>query len=430
MNLVPFRIINMHNIYFQVDNMRFMIVLCLCMGTRSSNGLIRSLSLQEAAALYYNRPLLWLRLAECCIVALEKGLVENTTTTKREVVVTVVGDGAWRRVVLPGGSLNPTLSNGALGLNMDDSEGDVQIPDGSEKWFVSGKSHKLSLSFAIQCLQIAVCLFDRCDARAAEAAAEAAVAAAEVGDVDDTQSSKGGDSKGGSSPTGEPKDSKSIVSAVTAFEEHKMQETAALRMWALAALSYCQLGVGHPLRALRSAEQLLRQPSCARPYLLLGHVYAAEALCQLERPEEALEHLSTCLNETTAEPTNSGTEDESSLKWKSGDNSEASVDGEDSASYTVGALGDAASVARLTGTSARASLYINLVAVYAMQGNLQEAHRLAQEAQRLSPSNPTALLAAVYVELKLERMESALTLLKQYRHLCVVSSSKGLSQYD
>lgn len=389
-------------------------------------GLIRSLSLQEAAALYYNRPLLWLRLAECCIVALEKGLLENTTTTKREVAVTVVGDGAWRRLVLPGGSQNPTLLNGALGLNMDESEGDVQIPDGSEKWFVSGKSHKLSLSFAIRCLQIAVCLFDRCDAIAAEAAAEAAVAAAEVGDGDD---SRGGDSKGGSSPTGEPKDSKSLVSAVTAFEEHKMQETAALRMWALAALSYCQLGVGHPLRALRSAEQLLRQPSCARPYMLLGHVYAAEALCQLERPEEALEHLSTCLNETTAEPTNSGTEDESSLKWKSGDNSEASVDGEDSASYTVGALGDAASVARLTGTSARASLYINLVAVYAMQGNLQEASRLAQEAQRLSPYNPTALLAAVYVELKLERMESALTLLKQYRHLCIVSPSKGLSHH-
>jgi hypothetical protein len=36
----------------------------------------------------------------------------------------------------------------------------------------------------------------------------------------------------------------------------------------------------------------------------------------------------------------------------------------------------------------------------------------------------------VYVELKLERKESALTLLKQYRHLCVVISSKGLSQYD
>lgn len=366
-------------------------------------------------------------------MALEKGLLENTTPTKREVAVTIVGDGAWRRVVLPSGSLNPTLSNGALGLNMDESDGDVQIPDGSEKWFVSGKPHKLSLSFAIQCLQIAVCLFDRCDARAAEAAAEAAVAAAEVGDGDETQSLKGGDSKGGgASPTGgEPKDSKSLVSAVTTFEEHKMQETAALRMWALAALSYCQLGVGHPLRALRSAEQLLRQPSCARPYMLLGHVYAAEALCQLERPAEALEHLSHCLNEATAEPTNSGTEDETSLKWKSGDNSEASVDGEDSGCYTVGALGDAASVARLTGTSARASLYINLVAVYAMQGNLQEAHRYAQEAQRLSPSNPTALLAAVYVELKLERTEPALALLKQYRHLCVVSSSsKGLPQYD
>nr|PNR48509.1 hypothetical protein PHYPA_012986 [Physcomitrium patens] len=379
---------------------------------------------QEAASLYYNRPLLWLRLAECCIVALEKGLLENTTA-KREVEVTIVGEGEWRRVVLPGGSLNPTVVNG---FKVNEPEGDVQISDGGEKWFLSGKPHKLSLSFAIQCLHTAICLFDRCDVKAAEAAAEAAAAVAEVKDSDDNKSTKGGDPMGGGpSPTGEAKDTKCLLAAVAAMEEQKMQEAAALRMWALAALAYCQLGVSHPLRALRSAEQLLRQPSCARPYLLLGHVYAAEALCQLERPQEALEHLSTCLNESASEPTSSGTEEES-LKWKYGDNSEASGDGEDGATYTVGALGDAASVARLTGTSARVSLYINLAAVYAMQGNLQEAHRLAQAALTMAPTNSTAMLAAVYVELKRERMASALALLKQHRHLCVVSSSKGLSQ--
>uniref|UniRef100_A0A7I4AY17 CCR4-NOT transcription complex subunit 10 n=1 Tax=Physcomitrium patens TaxID=3218 RepID=A0A7I4AY17_PHYPA len=390
------------------------------------NPVLASRCFQEAAALYYNRPLLWLRLAECCITALEKGLLENTTP-KREVKVTVLGDGAWRRVVLPGGSLNPIVTNE---VKLNESEEDVQVPVGSEKWFLFGKPRKLSLPFAIQCLQIATCLFDRCDVKAAEAAAEAAVVAAEVKDSDDVQSTKGGDLKGGGgSPTGEAKDVKGLVAAVSAIEEQEIQEVAALRMWALAALSYCQLGVGHPLRALRSAEQLLRQASCARPYMLLGHVYAAEALCHLERPQEALEHLSTCLNEATAEPTNAGTEEEN-LKWKGGDNSEASGDGEDGATFSVGALGDAASVARLTGTSARASLYINLAAVYAMQGNIQEAHRLAHSALAIAPTNPTAMLAAVYVELKLERMESALALLKQHRHLCVVSSCKGLSQHD
>ena len=364
--------------------------------------------------------MLWLRLAECCILALEKGLLDNTTTTK--VKVTVVGEGVWRRLVLPGGSLNPTVVNR---LKLDESEGDEQMPDNGENWFVTGKPFKLSLSFAIQCLQTGICLFDRFDAKAAEAAAEAAVAATEVKDGDDSQSSKGG----GSTPTGEAKDSKGLLAAVAAIEEQSTQETAALRMWALAAISYCQLGVGHPLRALRSAEELLRQPSCVRPYLLLGHVYAAEALCQLGRPQEALEHLSTCLNETTAEPTNAGTEDESQLKWKSGDNSEASGDGEDSAAYTVGTLGDAASIARLTGTNARASLYINLASVYAMEGNFQEAQRLAQLALAMTPRNPMAMLAAVFVELKLERMGEALALLKQYRHLCSVSPCKGLSQH-
>jgi CCR4-NOT transcription complex subunit 10 len=303
---------------------------------------------------------------------------------------------------------------------MEDSDGSAfQIPEGTDTWFTVGRTQKLSLSFAIKCLQMALCLFDRSDARAAEAAAEAAVAAAEAGDSGDG---------GVTSPTAGEREPKGLVSAVAAYDEHKAQETAALRMWALAALSYCHLGVGHPLRALRSAEKLLRQPNCARPYMLLAHMYAAEALCMCARLDEALEHLSTCLNEATAEPMSSGVEDDS--KWKSGDNSEASVDGEDAGSYTVGALGDAASVERLTGSSARVSLLINLVAVYSMQGSVEEAQRLATEALKLSPSNPTAFLAAVYVEMKLERTEAAMKLLKDFRHLCVVSSSpsKGLPQ--
>lgn len=48
---------------------------------------------------------------------------------------------------------------------------------------------------------------------------------------------------------------------------------------------------------------------------------------------------------------NLGIEDESSFKWKSGDNSEVSVDGEDSVLYIVGVLGDVVSVVRLIGIS-------------------------------------------------------------------------------
>ena len=356
-------------------------------------------------------------------MALDKGLLENISPKKEEVKITVIGEGKWRRLVLPSGSLNPTQSNGLSGWTFDNAEGDVQVPDDSGKWFVSGEPHKLSLTFAIQCLRIALHLFDRNDAKAAEKASKVAAAAAEVKDGDDVQTSRG-DKKGGNSPSVEGKDNKGLLAAVASYEEQKMQEAAALRVWTLAALSYCQLGVGHPLQALRSAKLLLQQPACARPYMFLGHMYAAEALCMLERPHDAVEHLTSCLNDSTAEPLSSGTEDES-LKWKSGDNSEASGDGDDGATYSVGALGDAVSIARLTGSNARASLYVNLAAAYAMQGDLQEAQRLAQLAFTMTPTNPVAMLGVVYVELSLGRTEKALTLLKQYRHLFFVSPSNG-----
>lgn len=151
----------------------------------------------------------------------------------------VVGDGVWWCVVLLGGSFNLILLNGVLGLNMDDLEGDVQILDGSEKWFVFGKFYKFFFFFVIQCLQIVVCFFDCCDVRVVEVVVEVVVVVVEVGDVDDIQSLKGGDLKGGSSLIGEFKDSKSIVFVVIVFEEYKMQEMVVLWMWVFVVFLYC-----------------------------------------------------------------------------------------------------------------------------------------------------------------------------------------------
>ncbi|KAH9557046.1 hypothetical protein CY35_07G065200 [Sphagnum magellanicum] len=400
------------------------------------NPVLAARCFQEAAALYYTRPLLWLRLAECCILALEKGLLAQTSIKREEVKVTVVGEGKWRRVLLPTGSLNPTVGSAKLRLELDDDvvEGaESHIAEEGGKWFVAGQPYELSLAFAIRCLRTALSLFDQHEAKAAEAVA--AAAAAEVKDGDDggkPMDKKGGASNTAGSPAGEGKDSKGIVAAVTAYENQRGHETAGLRVWALSALAYCQLGIEHPLQALHSAEELLRQPACARPYTLLAHIYAAEALCQLQRPREAADHLSTCLVEsstTATEPSSSGAEEES-LKWKSGDNSEASGDGEDSTTYPVGALGDAVSVARLTGSRARALLFVNLSAVYGMQGDFQQAHQWATQAFTITPTNAVAMLAVVYAELLMGRAEEAVALLKHCRHLCVVSPSNGSWQRE
>ena len=60
---------------------------------------------QEASLMFYNRPRLWLRLAECCISAHVHALDSaEQATSKSDVVRNVVGDGRARRVVLPTGS--------------------------------------------------------------------------------------------------------------------------------------------------------------------------------------------------------------------------------------------------------------------------------------------------------------------------------------
>ena len=49
---------------------------------------------QEASLMFYNRPRLWLRMAECCISAHVHALAESEkANSKSDVVRSVVGDG-------------------------------------------------------------------------------------------------------------------------------------------------------------------------------------------------------------------------------------------------------------------------------------------------------------------------------------------------
>lgn len=62
----------------------------------------------KATQVFYNRPLLWLRIAECCLMALEKGLLKasgGAASDRSEVKVHVVGKGKWRQLVMEDGIL-------------------------------------------------------------------------------------------------------------------------------------------------------------------------------------------------------------------------------------------------------------------------------------------------------------------------------------
>jgi len=69
------------------------------------------------------------------------------------------------------------------------------------------------------------------------------------------------------------------------------QDIINLRCSVLACLAYVNLGLGDPVPALSYARQLLAMPKLLGGLKFLGQIYAAEALVQLGRVLEALQHL-------------------------------------------------------------------------------------------------------------------------------------------
>lgn len=404
---------------------------------------------QQACSLYYMQPLIWIRLAECCISAHEKGLldtpVSDSSIQEDQWRVQVIGNGKWRHIVLQDGLSKPTskhsksdMEQGAIELN------NLLSPD-EGVFFQLGQPFKLSMLFARQCLQVGLWLLTRNDDKAAKLVASGF--SSEKGDEDSNQTTVGnknlnqkstatGESKGVSSITpglttsgnanGDGKESKAtsgssnpISASVDAYEEMRRKENMAARQAVLADLAYVELCLENYLKALNTAESLLKQPECSKTYIYLGHIYAAESLCRLNRPKEAAKHLSVCMEEgSNIELAFNGNED--GHKWRSGENSEASGDGEDISNCVVynssiGNSSETRSISHLIGGQARATLYVNLAAVFAMQGDLQQAHQYATQAVSLSPTNLLAELSVVYVELLQGKIQEAVSKLKQCR---------------
>uniref|UniRef100_A0A0D6R4H5 CCR4-NOT transcription complex subunit 10 n=1 Tax=Araucaria cunninghamii TaxID=56994 RepID=A0A0D6R4H5_ARACU len=401
------------------------------------NPIVAAQCFQRACYLYYNQPLLWLRLAECCISAQEKGLlktpISESTFKVDRLNVKVVGDGRWRHVVLPDGSSIPvgddSKSMSEEGLDNLKSS----FTPGEETFFQLGQPVKLSMLFARQCLQLSLWLFSRND----NTASQLVVSGLSNENKEDEDLNKNvnlnststGESKGASnipqaSANDNAKESKGntgsinpISASVDAYEEMRRKENMLARQAVLADLAYVELCLENPLKALTTAELLLQQPECPRSYIYLARIYAAESLCRLNRPKEAAEHLSVCMEEGNNIDLGFNSS-EDGHGWRSAENSEASGDGEDISNLsTTGNLVEPQSISHMTGGQARTALYVNLAAVFAMQGNLQQAHQYATHAVQLTPTSPSAVLSVVYVELLQGKTQEAITNLKQCRQL-------------
>ncbi|CAA2972145.1 CCR4-NOT transcription complex subunit 10 [Olea europaea subsp. europaea] len=74
-------------------------------------------------------------------------------------------------------------------------------------------------------------------------------------------------------------------------EGKEQKENQMMKQEVFADLANIELALGNPSEALAAARSLFRLPGCSIIYVFLGNMYAAEALCLLNQPNEAAEHL-------------------------------------------------------------------------------------------------------------------------------------------
>ncbi|XP_075216340.1 CCR4-NOT transcription complex subunit 10 [Lycorma delicatula] len=184
--------------------------------------------LTEAVQVYHMNPQLWLRLAECCIMAYkpDNAVDFDYQKKRKELIQGIIGSGPHRKIIL-----NPDIYKNSKYSNEAQS---FAIP-------------VASLEFASLCLRNALLLLP-------------------VGEATSPLST----------PPSPPLDPRQITH---------------LKSTVLAASAYVSLCLGDPVIALEHAKALLNQPNLTSLNKLLGYLYVGEALLLLNRVSEAVDSL-------------------------------------------------------------------------------------------------------------------------------------------
>ncbi|KAK2644915.1 hypothetical protein Ddye_020110 [Dipteronia dyeriana] len=384
---------------------------------------------QKASLVFYKRPLLWLRLAECCLMAFEKGLIiaGRSPSDRSEVRVHVIGKGKWRHLVIDDG----ILKNGHVdSLGTDDC------------FFGSDGQPKLSLSFARQCLINALHLLNCPELNYEKFGLPSNLSleeneSSEVTSKNSIQRNLTGlDSKisvglGQVTSNGDAKEQKggtsleTIQNSVSYCEDTCKREKQMIKQALFANLAYVELQLENPVKALAAARSLLELPDCSRIYIFLGHVYAAEALCLLNKPNEAAEHFSIYLSAGNNVDLPFSQED--CEQWRV----EKTVDSEElnggSMATKNSSPEDPQYILLPNPEEARGTLYANIAALFAMQGELERAHYFVMQALSLLPRSTEATVTAIYIDLMLGKSQEAIAKLKQCSHVRFVPGGFHLS---
>ncbi|KAK7281616.1 hypothetical protein RIF29_09760 [Crotalaria pallida] len=376
---------------------------------------------QKASLLFCRHPLLWLRLSECCMMALENGLIKSSSVPleKLEVDARVVGSGKWRQLVVE----DKVPRNG----HVDSSGRDERCPGNDGQL-------KLSLSLARQCLLNALFLLDSCSTKCLQSGLPPN-SLVEENDSSEVSSSKTSEHKSLHNINSKPfslavglaqvnpnidmkeqrggTSQKLIQSSLSHYEETCRRENLLIKQAVLANLAYVNLELENPVKALSFARFLLEIPECSRIYVFLGHVYAAEALCLLKRPKEAAEHLSFYLSGGNNVELPFISED--CEKWQVESTSDYEEANGGSTTPKNSSLEGTQRIVFLKPEEARATIYANFAVIAAIQGELEQAQILITQALSILPNSPEATLTAVFVDLLLGKSQEALAKLKHSR---------------
>jgi CCR4-NOT transcription complex subunit 10 len=195
-----------------------------------------------------------------------------------------------------------------------------------------------------------------------------------------------------------------IQNSLSAFKDIRSRENQLIKQALLANMAYVELELENPIKALSAANSLLKVPDCSKIYVFLGHIYAAEALCLLNRPVEAVTHLSGYLLGQDDFKLPYGQEDFD--QWRM----HASYDCEETSDSSAGSARDSVFVKP---EEARGALFANLAALLATQGHLEQGKHMIANALTVLPNNVLATVTAVYIDLMLGRSQDAIARLRQ-----------------
>ncbi|EXB39017.1 CCR4-NOT transcription complex subunit 10 [Morus notabilis] len=410
---------------FSQDNSLLIVYNCGMQYLACGKPFLAARCFQKAGLIFYNRPLLWLRLAECCLMALETGILKsNLAQDRSEIRISVIGKGKWRQLVFEDG----ILRNG----NVDLERGDLVLGSDGEP--------KLSLPLARQCLHNALFLLNGSELSYLKSIFPSN-SSVDENDTTDIASSKNLNHKnlqnidlkastvavslGQINANGDAKEQKGgttqelVQNSLTSYEDTCKRENMLIKQALLANLAYIELELGNPIKAHLNARALCELPECSRVYLFLGHIFAAEALCLLNREKEAIEHLSIYLSEGNVELPFSQEDCERGQVDRTGDCEELNG-GQASAKNSYSQ--DVEGIVFLKPEEAHAALYVNFASLYAMQGEFELAHQFVSQALSLTPNSPEANLTAVYINLMHGKPQEALAKLKQCSRIRFLSS--------